>query len=130
MLYWNSNQNIWIAQQPPPQDNMQPYLGINFIIALQGLYPSRNSDLPFIGEIFMFAGNFAPRGFALCDGQLLYIYDNTALFSILGITYGGDGLTTFALPDLRGRVPVHSGQGTGPGLTRRWLGQKGGVERH
>lgn len=81
---------------------------------------------PFIGQIIMFAGSFAPRGWALCDGQLLPISSNSALFSILGTTYGGDGKTTFALPDLRGRVPLHPGQG--PGLSRRTLGQKGGEE--
>ena len=67
-----------------------------------------------IGEIRMFAGNFAPRNWAFCAGQLLSISQNTALFSILGTTYGGNGQTTFGLPDLRGRVPV--GAGTGPGL--------------
>ena len=81
---------------------------------------------PFIGEIFMFAGNFAIRSFALCDGQLLSINSNQALFSILGTTYGGDGRTTFGLPDMRGRVPNHAG--TGPGLTTRQLGSKGGTE--
>jgi microcystin-dependent protein len=80
----------------------------------------------FIGEIRMFAGNFAPRNWALCDGQLLPISSNTALFSILGTTYGGDGRTTFALPDLRGRAPIHAGQG--PGLSPRYLGQRGGAE--
>lgn len=83
---------------------------------------------PFIGQIILFAGNFAPRNWAFCDGQLLAISQNTALFSILGTTYGGDGRTTFALPDLRGRVPMHAG--SGPGLTPRPLGQKGGAERH
>lgn len=82
---------------------------------------------PFIGEIKMFGGNFAPRGYALCDGQLLPISQNTALFSILGTTYGGDGRTTFGLPDLRGRVAVHAGNG--PGLTSRRLGEKLGQER-
>jgi microcystin-dependent protein len=81
---------------------------------------------PFLGEIKMFGGNFAPRGYALCDGQLLAIAQNTALFSILGTTYGGDGRTTFALPDLRSRVPVHAG--TGPGLSQYRLGQEGGAE--
>jgi microcystin-dependent protein len=79
-----------------------------------------------IGEIRMFAGNFAPRGWALCNGQLLSIAQNTALFSILGTTYGGDGRTTFALPDLRGRVPISAGQG--PGLSDKRLGQQGGQE--
>jgi microcystin-dependent protein len=81
---------------------------------------------PFIGEIIMFGGNFAPRGWALCDGQLLSISSNSALFSILGTTYGGDGRTTFGLPDLRGRVPMHAGNG--PGLEPRNLGQKGGAQ--
>lgn len=81
---------------------------------------------PFIGQITLFAGNFAPRGWAFCDGQLLPISQNTALFSILGTTYGGDGRTTFALPDLRGRVPLHPGQG--PGLSNRQLGEAGGTE--
>ncbi len=74
----------------------------------------------------MFGGNFAPRGWAYCDGQLLPIAQNTALFSILGTIYGGDGRTTFALPDLRGRAPIHAG--TGPGLTTRPLGQRTGQE--
>ena len=82
---------------------------------------------PFIGQIIMFAGNFAPRGWAFCNGQLINITENPALYSVIGITYGGDGRTTFALPDLRGRVPVHPGQGSG--LTRRNLGEKGGLEK-
>lgn len=83
---------------------------------------------PLLGSISMFAGNFAPRGWALCNGQLLPISQNTALFSILGTTYGGDGRTTFALPDLRGRVPVSSGRG--PGLSERSLGSRSGQEYH
>lgn len=83
---------------------------------------------PFIGQIIMFAGNFAPRGWALCDGQLLSIAENSALFSILGTTYGGDGRTTFGLPDLRGRFPMHAG--SGPGRTPRSLGSEGGTETH
>ena len=79
---------------------------------------------PFIGQIMMFGGNFAPRGWATCDGQLLSISSNSALFSILGTTYGGDGRTTFGLPDLRGRVPVGSHGSAGPGLTNRPLGSK------
>lgn len=74
----------------------------------------------------MFGGNFAPRGWAFCDGQLLPISQNTALFSILGTTFGGNGQTTFALPDLRGRVPLHPGQG--PGLSPYQLGQSAGSE--
>lgn len=83
---------------------------------------------PFIGQIVMFGGNFAPRSWALCDGQLLSIASNTALFSILGTTYGGDGRTTFGLPDLRGRVAVHAG--TGPGLSSYRLGERAGVEQN
>ncbi len=81
---------------------------------------------PFIGEVRMFGGNFAPRSWALCDGQLLAISQHSDLFSLLGTTYGGDGTTTFALPDLRGRVPIHAG--SGPGLTPRNLGVKVGTE--
>ena len=81
---------------------------------------------PFIGEIIMFGGNFAPRGWAFCDGQLLPINQNTALFSLIGTIYGGDGRTTFALPDLRGRVSIHAGHG--PGLSDYRLGAKSGVE--
>ena len=81
---------------------------------------------PFIGQIVQFGGNFAPRGWAFCNGQLLSISQNTALFSILGTTYGGDGRTTFGLPELRGRVPMHPGDG--PGLAPRNLGEKGGTE--
>ena len=81
---------------------------------------------PFLAQIVMFAGNFAPRGWAFCEGQLLPIAQNQALFSLLGTTYGGDGRTTFALPDLRGRSPIQ--QGHGPGLSDIKLGQRGGIE--
>lgn len=81
---------------------------------------------PYIGEIRMFAGNFAPRFNAFCNGQLLAIAQNTALFSLLGTTYGGNGTTTFALPNLLSRAPMHFGNG--PGLTPRSLGETGGVE--
>ncbi len=74
----------------------------------------------------MFAGNFAPRGWAFCEGQLLAVSQNDALFSLLGTIYGGDGRTTFGLPDLRGRIPLH--QGAGPGLSSRQIGSKGGSE--
>ncbi len=82
----------------------------------------------YIGQIILFGGNFAIRNFALANGQLMPISDNTALFSILGTTYGGDGRTTYALPDLRGRAPVS--EGTGPGLSPYSLGEKGGAESH
>ena len=81
---------------------------------------------PMLASVMLFAGNFAPRGWAYCDGQLLAIASHTALFSLLGTTYGGDGRTTFALPDLRGRTPI--GPRHGPGLSSYNLGQRGGVE--
>lgn len=81
---------------------------------------------PYIGTIMLFAGNFAPQGWAQCNGQLLSISENDALFSLIGTTYGGDGQSTFALPDLRGRAPLHQGQG--PGLSNYTMGANGGVE--
>jgi microcystin-dependent protein len=81
---------------------------------------------PFLGQIILVPYNFAPRGYAFCTGQILSIAQNTALFSLLGTTFGGNGQTTFALPDLRGRVPNGSGQG--PGLSNYDLGQVGGTE--
>lgn len=119
---------------PPVVSEATPWLGLNWCIALQGVYPSRNLELPddpstqlsndpLLGSVSLFAGNFAPRGWALCEGQLLSIAANNALFSILGTTYGGDGIANFALPDLRGRAPV--GVGTGAGLDPVALGQAG-----
>src|SRR4029078_1116152 len=81
---------------------------------------------PFVAEIRIFPFNFAPTGWAFCDGQLLPISQNTALFSLLGVTYGGDGKSTFALPDLQGRASMHPGQG--PGLSDHFLGEEGGSE--
>lgn len=81
---------------------------------------------PFIGEIRMFAGNFAPVGWEFCDGQLVPISENDAMFTLIGTTYGGDGETTFALPNLQSRIPIHQGQGGG--LTNRVLAEMGGVE--
>ncbi len=83
---------------------------------------------PFVGEIMLFAGNFAPNGWAMCNGQILSIAQNTALFSLLGTTYGGNGQTTFALPDLRGRAPIHFGQG--PGLPDFLQGESAGEYVH
>jgi microcystin-dependent protein len=80
----------------------------------------------FISEIRLFAGNYAPAGWAFCNGQILLIGQNTTLFKLIGTTYGGNGTTTFGLPDLRGRVPMHAGQGAG--LSTRVRGQTGGVE--
>ena len=78
---------------------------------------------PYLGQIILWAGNFAPRGFAFCNGQLLPIAQNQALFAILGTTYGGNGVQNFALPDLRGRLPVHAGASAGPGLPQVVLGE-------
>jgi microcystin-dependent protein len=83
---------------------------------------------PFVAEVRIFAGNYPPQGWGFCDGQILPISQNTALFSLIGTTYGGNGVSTFALPDLRGRAPVHPGQG--PGLTPRSLGESAGSETH
>lgn len=89
---------------------------------------SINGPCAYTGEIAMFAGNGAPSGWALCDGQVFTIASNPALFAVIGNTYGGDGVTTFALPDLRGRGPIHAG--TGAGLSSRALGASGGSEAH
>ncbi len=82
--------------------------------------------LPYVGEIRMFGGNFAPAGWAFCEGQLLPISENETLFQLIGTTYGGDGQETFGLPNLQSRVPVHKGQG--PGLSNRIIAETGGVE--
>lgn len=113
---------------------MRPRLLISAVIAVTlslGTVASpsnASAQEPFLGEIIWVGFNFCPRGFAAADGQLLPISQNTALFSLYGTTYGGDGRTTFGLPDLRSRVPVHTGDG--PGLTSRALGSKGGEEAH
>ncbi len=108
-------------------DNRQPSLALNYIIALQGVFPSQNqANEPYLAEIIMFAGNFAPTGWAFCNGQLLPINQYQAVFSLLGTTYGGNGTTNFALPDLRGRVPVGFGQGSG--LSNYPLGDTVGTE--
>src|SRR5262249_13625812 len=100
-----------------PFENHEPSLALNYIIALTGTFPSRDSgsidpNLPYLGEVMAFAGDFAPSGWALCQGQLLSIAQNTALFALLGTTYGGDGRTTFALPDLRGRTVLGTQTGS------------------
>lgn len=83
---------------------------------------------PILGTIIIFAGTYAPKGWEFCNGQLLSIQQNSALFSLLGVTYGGNGTTDFALPDLRGRAPIHSGYSAGPGLTPRQPGEMSGFE--
>jgi microcystin-dependent protein len=102
-------------------DTTEPSLGINYIISLYGGYQSVSEDTPAVGQIEPFAGTVVPSGWLLCDGSLQQISDYAALFSLLGTTYGGDGVTTFALPNLVGRVPVEAGQGTN--LTDRIIGQ-------
>jgi microcystin-dependent protein len=83
---------------------------------------------PFIGEIRMFGGSFAPSGWAFCNGALIPISENDALFNLIGTTYGGDGQETFALPNLQGRIPIHQGQG--PGISQNYqIGEQGGVEQ-
>ena len=137
--------SVGAAGGSQPHPNLQPYTVVNFVIALDGDLPlaqlgcgrtcrwrhsagtkEKTMSDPFIAEIRMFGGNFAPRGWAFCNGQLLSIAQNTALFSLLGTTYGGNGQTTFGLPDLQGRSPMHQGQG--PGLTPRVLGETSGQE--
>lgn len=104
-------------------NNMQPSVAVNYIIALVGIFPSEGDGAlpggPYVGEIRLFLGNFAPRGWAFLDGQLLSIASNQALFSLISDAYGGDGINTFALPDLRGRIPVGALGDTRfvPGLT-------------
>ncbi len=95
------------------------------LLAIVASVPASAQE-PFLGEIRYVAFNFAPQGWALCNGQILPINQNQALFSLLGTNFGGDGVTTFALPDLRGRVPVATGQGVG--LTNRNIGEQGGKE--
>lgn len=91
---------------------------------------SASADEPFLGQIDYYAFSFPPSGWTLCDGALLSISLNQSLFSLLGNTFGGDGRTNFALPDMRGRIPVHDGGSAGTNLTRRVLGEQGGEETH
>jgi microcystin-dependent protein len=122
----------WVNMQPATEhfsftvDNRQPYVALNYCIALQGIFPARSDATPFVSEIELFAFNFAPTGWAFCNGQLLAIASNTALFSLVGTFYGGNGTSNFSLPDLRGRVPMSFGQG--PGLSNFNEGQAGGTE--
>lgn len=110
-------------------NSMQPSLAMNFVIATSGVFPGRGSgtgEYTFLGQVSSFAGNFAPGGYLPADGRLLPISDNTALFSIIGTQYGGDGIRTFALPDLRGRTIIGAGQRIG--LSDRQVGESTGVE--
>ena len=131
LLTWDGNN--WINMQPAVQhfsdavDNHQPYLVINYVMAEFGIYPSQSDATePYVGEIYMMGCNFAPVGFILCNGALLSIATNDVLFNLLGTTYGGNGTTTFAVPDLRGRVPIHQGNN---GTSIYVIGQTGGNEQ-
>ena len=118
------------AGQGHAHDNVQPFTCVNFIIALYGIVPHPGSGPaegdPYLGEIRIFPFYFFPRGWHYCDGSLQSIASDTALYSILGTAYGGDGVSTFALPDLRGRAPMDYGDA--PGLSPRQLGAMGGAE--
>ena len=132
LITWDGNN--WINTQPAVQhfnyvlNNMQPYTGINYCISLFGVFPQQSDAInPYVGEILLLGCNFAPVGYAFCDGQLLSIAENEVLFNLIGTTYGGDGQNTFGVPDLRGRLPIHQGQGIG--LSNNYfIGQIGGSE--
>jgi microcystin-dependent protein len=128
LITWDGNN--WVNIQPAVQhfnvnvNNLQPTLTLNYCIALLGIFPSQNT--PFLSEIDLYSFAFPPKGWAECNGQLLPINRNQALFSLLGTTYGGNGVSNFALPNLQGRVPLHFGSGAG--LSTYVLGQTGGTE--
>lgn len=129
LLTWDGNN--WVNAQPAVQhfsimaDNRQPWLTLNYVISLFGIFPSQTGSQPFVGEIDLVGCNFAPNGWALCDGQLMSVDQNPVLFQLIGTTYGGDGLSTFALPDLRGRTPLHMGSN---GFTNYLIGETSGQE--
>lgn len=130
LITWDGTN--WVSTQPAVQhfsvsaNNRQPYMALNFMIATEGIFPSHTSLEPYIGEIMMVGWNFETPGFKYCNGQLLPISSYTALFALLGTNFGGNGTTTFGLPDLRGRVPLHFGTGTG--LSTYSIGNSGGAE--
>jgi microcystin-dependent protein len=123
------NSNVGSSGGGQPHSNMQPYLAVNFIICTSGITASEGGSLdsyvePFVSEIRWVAFSFAPGGWALCNGQVLTINQNAALFSLIGTTYGGNGTTNFALPDLRGKIPIHCKGSEHP------MGQTGGEQSH
>ena len=129
LLSWDNNN--WVNTNAKPiaeLDNHQPYLALNFCIDTQGLFPSRNDVNAFLVEIKIYHYNFAHKYWFSCNGQLISLSQNTALFALLGTTYGGNGQTNFGIPDFRGRVPIHAGQGSG--LSEYSMGQQAGVEKH
>jgi microcystin-dependent protein len=128
LITWDGTN--WVNMLPAVQhfsleaSNLQPYLVGNYCIAVNGIFPSRSDAEPFVSQIQLFGFNFAPVGWQLCNGQLLSIAQNTALFSLLGTTFGGNGTSTFGLPNLQGAVPMGMGHGTG--LSPFVEGQTGG----
>lgn len=130
LITWDGTN--WVNMQPATQhfsitvDNRQPLLSLNYCIALTGIFPSQSTYDPYVGEIDLFSFNFAPKGYAFCNGQLLAINTNAALFSLVGTYYGGNGINTFGLPNLQGRVPIDIGSGSG--LSTYTIGQTGGTE--
>jgi microcystin-dependent protein len=130
LITWDGTN--WVNMAPAVQhftftvDNRQPWLALNYCIAETGIFPSRNDYQPYLSQIQLFPFNFAPLGWAECNGQLLSISSNTALFSLLGTNYGGNGTTNFALPNMQSRVSI--GFGEGPGLSNYTQGQTGGSE--
>jgi microcystin-dependent protein len=128
LITWDGSN--WVNMLPAVQhfsleaSNLQPYLVGNFCIAVNGIFPSRSDGTPFVSQIQLFGFNFAPLGWLQCNGQLLTISQNVALFSLLGTQYGGNGTTNFGLPNLQGAVPIGMGQGTG--LSPFVEGQTGG----
>ena len=120
----------WVNMLPAVQhfsleaSNLQPYVVANYCIAVNGIFPSRSDATPFVSQIQLFGFNFAPVGWQQCNGQLLSISQNTALFSLVGTYYGGNGTSTFGLPNLQGAVPIGMGQGVG--LSPFVEGQTGG----
>ncbi|MBN9382354.1 MAG: tail fiber protein [Chitinophagaceae bacterium] len=129
LLTWDGNN--WVNAQPVVQhfsiqaDNRQPWLTMNYVISLFGIFPTQNGSQPFVGEIDLMGCNFAPNGWAFCNGQLLSITSNEVLFQLIGTTYGGDGQSTYALPDLRGRTPLHMGSN---GVSNYTIGEVTGQE--
>ncbi len=130
LITWDGTN--WVNMQPATQhfsiavDNRQPYIALNYCISMFGIFPARSDSQPFVSQIQLFPFNFAPNGWALCNGQLLAISQNTALFSLLGTNYGGNGTTNFQLPNLQGRVSLDAGNG--PGLSNFIQGANGGTE--
>ena len=128
LITWDGTN--WVNMLPAVQhfsfeaNNLQPYLVGNFCIAINGIFPSRSDATPFVSQIQLFGFNFAPVGWAQCNGQLMAISQNAALFSLLGTNFGGNGTSTFGLPNLQGAVPMGMGQGTG--LSPFVEGQTGG----